>query len=772
MSNTNHTRKAPKKDELSQLITRNLPYWPYFLLSLVICSILGVLYLHFKTPVYQASATLLIKDNGSRSANNEYISPLDVFSSQKTVENETGVLTSYNLMERVVKKLDLYAPVTVEGKLRNQSAYVSSPIKVQAKYPDSIIIPQKENKIYFRYHDDRVTVRGVSYPLNTWESSPWGIIRFIPNPEYQPMEDSEESQNEKKMYFSLLSVNQIAHGLIGGVNAEPSGKLSSIIQLKYNDRVPERARDILNVLISYYNMDNLKYKNKLANNMIGFLDERIKRVKYRMDSIENTLQLYKSSKGGVGLDNQSQLILNNLSENDQKISEINVQLATLEQIKEYVNGNGGNPGIIALSDQDQVLSSYLEKLYEAELKYDRLKKTTAENNATLLSLKDQINRIKPTILQYVNNRKSTLEITKGHLQSSTQKYNARLSSIPQKQRTLLEINRKQKNTNDLYNFLLEKKEKATLSSGAKVSDIKIIDQAVISPYPVSPKKPLVMGMVLLFGFGIPFILLKINEKVLTKEEVKELLDAPILGEIAKLSSKEPYLTSKAKYNLISEQFRQLRISLAFAQGVNTDQNKIMVTSSISGEGKSFVAANLAINLTSTGKKVLLIDLDLHQPTLDQHFDTSNEKGVSDYLLQKTTLENIIIRPEKENNNLYLIPSGEELPNPSEMLLNGKISELLSSVEEIFDYIVIDTAPVNIISDAYHISDFCDTSVFVVRYKYTPKSELKSFKEHSDARKLKNMGIIFNGIKSAGARKYRKTYYHYVKREVPKKGVSA
>lgn len=751
-----------KQSELSQLLLRYLPFWPYFLISLISSGILAELYLHYKAPVYEIFASILIKNDETQGNNSSFLSPMDIFSSKKIVENEIGILQSHTLINEVVKKLDLYAPVYLDGTLHNKSGYILSPVMVQVKHLDRIKSSKKTKKIYFTYDGTKAVIEGINFPLNTWVYSPWGEIRFIPNPRYVITAYTKK----EPLFFTLQSVNQIASEIIKNLDVESSSKLSTIININYKDPVPERGKDILNSLIYFYNTAALKDKNKLAANAVSFLDKRLQRVANGLDSIEVALQLYKSHKNGVDLDEQSRLILGNVSANEEKISELNVQLSTLQQIKSHVQNSVGKPGIIPIESNgnDKVLSGYLGNLYDAELQYDKLRKTTAQNNPLLLSLKDQIDKIKPTILQYVDNKINTLKAAKDNLGTTSVQYTTALRNIPQKQRELLEISRQQVIKSDLYDFLLKKREEAALSYATTISDTRVVDHAVVKPESISRKKrSVVLGLAFILGLCFPIVIFKFKEKILAKDDISDILPYPILGKISYVTSKKTPLIASNLKNFITEQFRQIRTSLEPALGIDSIKNKILVTSSISGEGKSFIISNMAINLALMGKKVILIDLDLHKPKLAEIFEEEGEIGIVDFLLGNANMEEIAYKTEV-HENLFLIPARKQFNEPSELLLNGKLSELLLYLEGLYDYILLETSPVNVITDGYIVSKLCDATLFVIRYGFTPKSEIIDLKENAPSRALKNPGIIFNGVKSIGIKWYGKKYYGYAKKK--------
>lgn len=757
------------KGELAQLLSRYLPYWPYFLVSVLICTGLAKLYLHYKTPVYQITASILIKNNEpGQSNNNSFLSPIDVFSSKKVVENETAILESHTLMDEVVRKLGLYAPIYLDATIHHPSGYIESPVRLEAEFPDKIKAPADIQKIYFTYDGTQVNANGQNFPLNRWVNSPWGEIRFVPNPEYV----ITPHKKNYPLFFVLLSVNQVAEGLINNLSVTPASKLSTVIDLSLRDQVPQRGKDVLNTLIDFYNASAIEDKNKLAANAVSFLDQRLRYVSSGLDSIEMALQLYKANRGGVDLSEQSKLILGSVSSNDEKLNEINIQLATLQQIKSYVEGNGGNPGIIPSSGNgnDNILSAYLGNLYDAELQYDRLRKTTAENNPLLLSLKDQIDKIKPTILQYVNNKISGLEIAKNSLSTTAGQYSSALRTIPEKQRELLEISRQQNIKSDLYDFLLKRREEAALAYAATVSDTRVVDHAVVAPGPVSPKKQVILGIALILGLLIPAVLLRFNAKVISKDEITDILNYPMLGEISRSTNKKGPIVASDRRDVIAEQFRQVRTCMASALGINQLKNKIMITSALPGEGKSFIASNLAVNLALSGKKVLLIDMDLHKPGVGKIFNLQEAAGLTDFLLDQSSMDEIVYATDI-SENLFIVPSGKDNTEPSELILTGKLPGLLTYLEGMYDYILIDVAPVNIITDGYAVSRLCDATLLVVCYKITPKSELWSLRENPASRELKNTGIILNGVRSLISKHYGKQYYGYVGRRKKKDAVS-
>jgi capsular exopolysaccharide synthesis family protein len=710
------------------------------------------IYLRYTDPVYETTATLLIKDNKSSNPGTDLMDALDLFGSQKNVENEVEVLQSKTLMQEVVKNLHLYAPVFIKGRVINQSAYLKSPVVIEAKYPDSLA---KSEKVEFTYNDftNSVTFNNKTFPLNQWDSTAYGILRFLPNKYYKK---SDSIKKDLEYYFSVSTVKALANSVLKRVNIAPSSKQSTVIDLSIKDEVSKRGEDILNELLYVYDKAAIEDKNVLAANTLKFINERLGFVEKDLDSVEGTLQRFKAQNRITDISAQGQIYLQTVAGNDQKISDINVQLAMLEQVEKYVQSKGDLGGIVpsTLSGTAPVLTDLLQKLSDLELQYTQIKKIVPENNPSAVALRDGIQKLKPQILENIKSQRSNLEAGLEDLTGTNNQYAAMLKTIPEKERELLGISRQQAIKNNIYTFLLQKKEETALSFASAVADSRVIDKAQSGDLPVSPKKKLIYlaAIIAAFVLGVGGLYIKdlLTRTVESRADIEKETTIPILGEVIYDRSKSPIVITEGKRSFIAEEFRQLRTSLAY-MGVNESHKKIMITSSMSGEGKSFIAINLGISLSLMGKKVVLLELDLRKPKLSEQFHISRQTGLSNYLIGKLTAEEVI--KQTPTDNLFLIPSGPIPPNPSELIDNGKLQELFGYLEQNFDFILIDTAPVNPVTDAFILSPLCDVSLFVVRYDYTPKVMLQKLDDKLKNKGLNNPAIVFNGIKEKGFRSY-------------------
>ena len=600
------------------------------------------------------------------------------------------------------------------------------------------------------------------YPLDSLVTTPFGKLKFVPN-KYLGADTVH-----KQLYFSLNQPKDVVPAYLSGLKAEAASKLSSIVDLSYRDPDPVRAENILDQLIKSYQQSANEEKAALANNTLTFVSHRLNLVAHDLDSIEKKVQEFKSGNQAVDISAQGQLFLQNVSANDQKLGDVNTQLAVLDKVQEFVNSNSNSKaGIVpsTLGISDPQLNQLIDKLYNSELEYDNLKKTVGENNPSLVAIRDRINKIKPSILSNIKSMEQSLIATRNNITATNNNYNSVLQSVPQKERELLDISRQQSIKSDLYSFLLQKKEESEIAAASSVSNSRVVDYAQASPFPVSPRKLLIyaLSIVLFVGICGAFIFIKefLTGKVLYRQEIESLTSIPVIGEIAFDKSKDKIVIKKGTRSFIAEEFRKLRISLSFL-GIDPSHKKVLITSSVSGEGKSFISANLAVSLSLTGKKVVLVDMDLNNPTLDKILNLNREEGVTEFLEGEKDPEEIIKHVEA-HENLFFISAGNVLPeNPSELLANGKVNDLLNYLENIFDYVLIDTSPMVLVTDGYVLTGLCDATLYVVRHHYTPKILIKRIDENIHINPINNPAIIFNGVKMRGFFKNNYGYgYDYV-----------
>lgn len=739
------------KNVLNDILFKYLPYWPLFVITMMISVPAAWLYLKTTVPVYEITAAVMLKDETKGSYDGATVMQLDKLSEKKIIENELKVFQSRTLLIEIVKKLHLYAGFFESGELRSLPAYTTSPVTIEAKDPESI---KSAKKVVFTFNekDSTVIIESNKYPLNQFVNTQWGELKFVPNKNFVYKPTNE-------LFFTLAKPKLVAETMEHIMAM--AGRESTVVTLNVKDTDPKRGEDILTELIAAYDRSTRFDKDIMAQNTVAFVKERLDTVQKELNEINQRKQSYKTTQGATNISTQGEMFLKNVNENDQKLNDLNVQLQVIGQVEKYVKSKDKVGGIVpaTLGSKDPMLTRLLNDLYDSEIQYEKTKKTSGENNPLTIAIKDKIEKMKPGLLENIASQKQALEASKLNLYATNNTYSSMLQTIPQKERDLIDIDREQAIKLGIYNFLRQRLEESALANVTNMPGARVIDKAQSTSLPISPNPMMIYVVAFIFGMALPagFIAGKemLNRKVLYRSEIEKLTSVPIIGEVIHDKGKSPLVILEGKRTFVAEQFRRIRTSLSYL-GLNSQKKKILVTSSLSGEGKSFVATNLALSLAMTGKKVILLEFDLANPSLSQKLNVNYEKGASSYLWGEAEPEEVIKRTQA-HENLFFIPAGPLPENPSELLMSDRVKDLLEYLEAIFDTIIIDSAPASLLSDAYVLSPMCDATLFVVKHRYTPKLYLQRLDEETSVNQLKNLGIIFNGIKSRG---FTKNGYGY------------
>jgi len=737
-----HKKTSSNESNLFDIIKfKFLPYWPLLAMFVGFFIAGAMLYIKMAVPKYEASALLLLKDEKKGSDEARLIEDLNIFGSKKIVENELEVIQSRTLMKEVVKNLGLYAPVFMKGNIRVLSAYTTSPVSIQLKDPENV---NAVDEVYFTYNNSnkKVTLGDKVIALNEWTETPYGTLKFTEN-------KNLTLATENPLFFSLVPSKNIVKNLLGNLSVSAANKLSTVVNLQFSDEVPERAEDIIDELISVYNLAGINDKNALANNTMIFVEDRLTHVKTDIDSIEKQIQQFRSDKGAINLSEQSSVFLKNVGENDQKASLIDMQLSVLDQVQNFVNSGKSIGSVVpsTLGISDPVLSQLLTKLSTTELEYERLRNTTGANNPVLISLSNELNQLRPNIIESIRIQRINLKASRDQLNETNKKYSATLQTIPEKERNLIEISRQQSIINNVYNFLLQKKEETALSYASTIPDSRILDVAEASLKPTSPKKVIIFPIALLLSFvtTIAIIYLKdfSNSKILFRSDIESLTDHTIIGELSFFKGTS---TPFSKNEFLTKQLYQMIAKLGLFNKENNIK-KILVTSSIEGEGKSFVSLYLAKELAEAGKRVVLVDFDFIKTTISNTLAVDRSRGVADYLKGSCNASEIIC--PTEISNLFIVKAGQLRSNYASLFSSDLIHDLFSQLEQSFDFIIIDTALIDPITDDLIAKQFCDYALYLIRHGYTPKALFQFYNTANRTGEFKEVGIIFNGIKSRG-----------------------
>ena len=741
--------RKQSSSNVKNIISNCKHYWYLFLISVLVFSTLAFLYIKYTPPLYTIKATLLInedKNNNSQEQQQSVLNKIDLPNSSEVTENEMAKLKSVNLIGQVVSDLQLATSYKVKDGWRYNELYEVLPfrffmlapvattenkrvLKIKIKDGNSFLIQNADGK--FEEHAFNANVQTA---IGTWKlKSTADIVKF----------------KNAEIKITLLDPEKLTTDYQKAINASLEDKLSSAVDLTINDNIKKRGKDILNHLIYVYNNAGVQAKNKETQSTIRFIDQRLASLTGELSSSEKDIQNFKSSNQITDIDAASKFNLDNLQANDARLNELNVQLSVVKGIERYIDApenKNSVPAVVGISDP--TLVSSIEKLSQLELDRQKLLATTPETNPDFEQLNRQIETTRASIKQNVQNIKSSLTNAQANIKSVNNQVESKISTIPVKERELLGIKRQQAIKENLYVYLLQKREEVSLNYATTVKNYSIIDNAFSGPVKW-PLESVVYGIAALLALLLPLIYIfvknSLNSVIVNPEEIEDATGLPILTEINSYSSSNPIVSADSSNRLISEQFRTLRSELYYLNKDKDQSNVILITSSVASEGKSFVSSNLAVALASTGKKVVILDLDLRRARLKEVFKIStNHPGTTEFITQNAPL-NEIIQSTEISPSLDIIAGGSITNNPSELLENDRLSELMTLLKKDYDTVIIDSPPVHLVSDALILARFAQTTLYVVRQGVTKKAELKFIKHLYQDGKLPQMQIVFNGV---------------------------
>lgn len=727
-------------NQIGQIIQKFLPFWPLFVLSVAMAMAIAYIKLRAEQPIFVAYAKILLKDP-NKGSDSKVLDELNIVGEKKVVENEILVLRSAGLMQEVVRRLSISATVYNEGRVRVEELYGdNAPVHFIPANRDSV---NWGGQYYFSvdWTKGEIEIDGKKVAFNQELTINDTRYKVVPNEKYN------KSVQGKNYYVVFNSVEGEAGGLAGSVGANPISSTSSVIDVSLSTPVPEKGKAVLKTLFDVYNEYAVIEKRRSAAKTLEFIEDRLAKVALDLDSVEQGVVDFRTEVAPYDLTATAQTLFSQANQFEQQKTQIDLQLNVLQNVKRYLNSGGIVPSLGAVSDP--TLTSLVSEMQVAQSKLEELQTTNGPQSDAVISAKQTVASLRQKIGENVRNLETTLSTQRNSFSGLMGSKTSQLRRNPQKEKAFATISRQLGVKNTIYSYLLEKREETALNSAATIDDLRVLDQA--SAYgPVSPVPKAFYTRWLMIGLIIPagFVFLKdlLNRRVQLRQEIEGKTSVPIVAEIAQVNSESPIVIKEGKRTAVAEQFRSLRTNLTY-MGLSEQTNTILVTSSVSGEGKSFTAINLAISFTLIGKKVALLELDLRKPKVSKLLQLKNDVGISNYLVNQATI-NEIIKPT-EIKDLFVLSSGIIPPNPAELIQRDKFKQLLSEVKERFDYVIIDTAPVGPVADTFLLKDYADATVYVVRQNKTQRMFLKMIEEINRSKRFKNLCIVFNGIKKKG-----------------------
>ena len=768
-----------EKIDIQQLLFKYIIHWPWFVGAVLVCLIGAWIYLRMATPVYNISVTVLIKDdkkggNTGSMVGLEELGLSGLISSSQNIDNELEVLRSKTLVKEVINLLNLYVSYIDEDGFPSKNMYKTSPVLVSLtpqeaeKLTDPMVV---EMALYGEGGlDVNVTVGDKEYQKH-FEKLPAvfpmdeGTLAFFQSPDSLSLKKDtmEASSNIRHITAKIKSPMKVARAYCENLKIEPTSKTTSVAVISLKNSSLQRGQDFINQLLEMYNRNTNNDKNEIAQKTAEFIDERINIISKELGSTEANLENFKRNAGITDLTSEAQIALTGNAEYEKKRVENRTQISLIEDLRKYIRGNEYEvlPGNIGL--QDPGLVATIERYNEMLVERKRLLRTSTENNPTIINLDTSIRAMKSNVQATLDGSLKGLLITKADLEREASRFSRRISDAPGQERQFVSIARQQEIKAGLYLMLLQKREENAIALAATANNAKIIDEAIADDIPVSPKRRMIYLIALVLGVGIPvgiiYLIGLTKFKLEGRADVEKLTTVPIVGDIPLTDEKNEKDGSIAVFenqnNLMSETFRNIRTNLQFM--LQNDKKVILVTSTVSGEGKSFISANLAISLSLLGKKVVIVGLDIRKPGLNRVFRLSTkEKGITLYLANPETDLMSLVQPSDINQNLYILPGGTVPPNPTELLARDGLDKAIEILKKSFDYVVLDTAPVGMVTDTLLIGRVADLSVYVCRADYTHKVEYTLINELAEEKKLPNLCTVINGVDL----KRRKYGYYY------------
>jgi len=741
--------------DYGSLFKRILRNWYWFVLTVSIMTALAWLQLRYENPIYSASATMLVEEKTSGGGfSKEALTQELGFETSYVIDNEIYVLRSRYLMERVVKLLNLDITYLHKGLIRETEIY--RPKVFQLVPADTLFLPYNEpiryGSVEVRFdNSQRFTM--VATPGDT-TSVNYNTPFLIGNRRFSLQLRGNIQAIDRTSFFKIGAKDPVA------LAGKYSSKLrvsqvgrSSVVALNITDPVPFRAREVLDMLIDVYGQQIIEQQSKTGEQTLRFIEERLDFVTRELYEVESNVAGFRQNEGmAINLETRGVDYLNQLNTADAQLAELQIRRELIENLRNSLLRDSTNFRPIPVSSEvtTGVLSELIQEYNRLIFERSKQLETVTANHPTMAPFTENLASFRRNILQSVGTVLRETNRRAEQIRARIQPLEAQINRIPQNQRKLVQIMRQQQIKENLFLFLLQKREDAALTVAAQVPNTRIIDRAMVSSRPISPSKPMkylfAIGIGLLFPGTIIFLREIFNNKLSTEEEVNKYINAPILGRIVKSSEHGSILVNKGSRSGIAETFRLMRTNLGFVLP-KEGSSVILLTSSISGEGKSFISANLASSFTLAKKKVVVIGADMRKPRLGQivtgeKFDNSSP-GLSNYLIGKADYKDILTPTGREN--LSMITSGPLPPNPSELLMEDRLEELMVQLRKDFDIIILDAAPVGIVSDALLLKDHIDITLFVMRFGHTLKKNLQYTSELVNADKLPRFNIVLNGL---------------------------
>ena len=735
---------------IEKIISKLLLLWPWLLLSSLIC--IGIAFLKYKLepPVYTASASILVQDDkkGTNFGEGNVLQEFGLLTNKSSVDNEVEIVKSRSLMESVVRALQLTTRYFVDGKVRKKELYLDRPVTlyfpdlgVNAPKPAEYIINVKEHGS-FELIDGEKTIRGKIGDTLKLGSS---LAILLPG----PGRTLDNWNNSIPLFINIGNFDVVTRMYSRSLRVGVPNKLVSVIDLGLNETLSDKAEIVLNKLVELYLQANVVDKNRTADSTVKFIDERLQLVFKELSGIENAIENFKTTNKLTDISEQAKLLLLNSSEYAKQQTEQEVQLSIVDELEKFLKANIQNtraiPASLIMQDANFVALAQQYNVVQGER--DKLLMSQTSSHPAVVAMAEQLRDIRLELLSSISSIKRGIEVGIRELKKRANSFENQIAGVPAKERIFLDYSRQQAIKQELYLFLLKKREETAISKSSTIANARVIDSAKSNGSPISPNRNKFLLIGLAIGILIPVAISYakdfFNNKVSSLNDIAEHTKIPVLAEIGHNSDENSIAINSNSRSIIAEQFRTLRTQLQYVLP-SSDEKFVLLTSSMSGEGKSFLSVNLCSSLALAGKKVILLELDLRRPKITDNLKLQ-QRGFTNYIVADDENWEKWIQSSGVHENFKVLSSGPLPPNPSELLMLPKTKKLFENLKSHFDYIIVDTAPIGLVTDAQIIAEYANLMLFIVRHKFTYKRQLKMIEKFQQRTRLTRVNIVINDI---------------------------
>lgn len=745
---------------LKEVLKPYLKHWRWFFICIFIALVLAVVYIKFTQPVYKMQTSVLIKDASRMSNNAGDFSVMQGLAGgamgTNSIENEMEIFKSRQIAEKVTEELKIQISLYSREAFYDVELYKdTNPISIQLINEKENVDQPKEG-VNVSIKGDKITLsskelgKDIITTFNKTISLPYANIIITKNPKFNAAKVKDFKLND--LYFKYTNLNQFIYDFQENLDVDLVEKEATVIGLALNSANKEKAKDILNTIVNIYNTDAISDKNIESKKTKDFIDDRIAIISQELGDVETQKERFKTANNLVDIQAQVEKNIEVNSLANKAYLDFNTQLELNNVLLNYVNKQGNTEILPVNIGLDNVaVAKSIEDYNGLVMQRNKLLENATPQNPLVQDLNNQIRAAQKSIKEGLIKNNSALQLSKNQASSEFNRTNQEISKIPSQEKQIRNIERQQRIKENLYLVLLQKREEAAISLAMTANKARVVDYAYASEKPESPKKIIVLGLAIILGGLIPFLYVYISQllddKIHDRHDLEKLSDsATILAEIPRLNKGEEELIKVNDITPSAEAFRILITNLRFMMDKRDFGNIIMITSSVKGEGKTFISVNMAIAMANTKSKVLIIGADIRNPQLQRYnVEMKRAKGLTEFLYGDIQDANDIIYKDTFAKNCDVIYSGSIPPNPTDLLDNNRLEELINQVKDQYNYILLDTAPLMLVTDSFLISYLADITMYVTRSEVTENKFIDFANKNINAGKIKNTAFILNDV---------------------------